>query len=425
VVAIDGLDRAHVDRLADAGELPTLARLRSRGVLVDLLGGPVSDPRAYWAAMFGASEAGDSSGFIAAVRAADRASSLVHVPGTKPAPDGSTAVLPGADAATAFVGDSTGRIENLAALKRGNLRWPYASASREVARVVADVEVGEASRWLAAAEGTDKGRRGFFRLYRLDESAFYLTPIYRNTVSLPAEPQGTDESPSESEPTLFVADDPSVVAASSRTLEYLPSHLSDLSRDRADIATRLMEGMDWEIMVYFESMLAARRATELDASGETTSPTVSDLAASYAQVDSQLGRLLAMAGPQTLVLVLARSPSTIVSANRVRSPTGFLIAATDTGSALHAEAPIEQVAATLFNVAGLVAVDLADTTQIFPVAARFHAGRDGSRVGRTATVVPDVRRQRPPTAATLRELGLLTSSASIPASRDAETQPDG
>jgi hypothetical protein len=409
--------------LADAGELPALAKLRANGVQVELYGGAAADPSLYWNELFGERELVDSGGVLDALEASSKRVILVHVPGVDGS-DHAHGVLAGADRGRAFIGDSTGVVESLATLGRGAAPWPYRSAARDLAQLVDGVEVGGSSPWLEARAGGADDRRGVFKVYRLDETAYYLTPVYRRTAALPApinQSAAADAGPASD--ALYVADDPSPVAASSRTREYLGLHAAELSRDRAEAARRLMAG-GWDVMLLFETLPAVAYAADADRAPGASAPASSDMTDVYAQVDAQLARLVATAGTGTLVFVIGREAQAGESEAALgRAKTGFLLAATGDGTAVGVQAELTQVARTLLEASGLPTGPATDATVIPAVVARYRRPSAAGRDARASLARRGVG-ELAASPATLEKLGALAATAAIPADTDAVVQPD-
>ena len=318
-------------------------------------------------------------------------------------------VLPGANEADGFVGDNVGRVASLVAIERGRIDWPYTAARKEIAGVIANLEVGAASAWIGLAMPAPDGRNGAFKIYRLDEDSVYLTPAYRNT----------RETEIGSSPTLYVADDPAWTAGTSRLADYYYRHVRDLTADRAAVARELASG-SWKLVVYVDTLLSSvRRADRIvDAAHAGYGALPSDaLLEAYGQVDERIGALIDAAGTGAMVAVIGSEPDD--SLRRARSegrpvPTGFLYLggrSRSRHSVTDAKTAIAQVAPTL-----LYLLDVAPVGEAEPMATvvarypRTRVAKDGRGSGKRAS-----SNGIPMTVESLRELGLLSEKAAVPA----------
>jgi len=421
VVALDGASREHIDALASRGELPTLGALRSGGYSASISGGSSRSPREYWRTLLGGEVSIHRHAALALwsqLASGERRTVLVNVPAELA---GRTAVswqgLPGADESRAFVGDSTGRVADASLVTRGRVDWPYREASREIVAAVESLEVGGASEWIEVSQPQPDSRRGNFRLYRLDEDAYYLTPIYRRTFDLPPATVLPTAGDTDETRALYVADDTSFTAASSRILDYLLPHAAAVSRDRAEAARRIATG-PWEVLVYYETLLSTAygvHAGLLDASEEGGVPTAADLADEYRQVDAQIGRMLEAAGPGTLLVVLTREPW---SQGDESEFTGLMLVGTD-GSAIAEEADISAIAPTLLALAAVDVRPVGPARVLYAATLRHRSSRPSVTVDRSGGMVVH---NFEGSADTLRRLGGLEESVSIPA--DVEVAAD-
>ncbi|MEE8311332.1 MAG: hypothetical protein V3R77_03680, partial [Candidatus Binatia bacterium] len=182
VVALDGVRLDEIEAGVRNGSMPYFAGLLESGLLrpLDARG---LDASSYWRTVFsGAPDdrrgtAGDPRFWDAL--AVDDALVLVHVPETRPGDYPGAIVLPGADETAGFVGDNLGTLANYQRLSRADIDWPYAAAASRVAESVEELEPGDGSDWIEVVQPRGDGRKGRFRLYRLDENVVYLSPVYR------------------------------------------------------------------------------------------------------------------------------------------------------------------------------------------------------------------------------------------------------
>jgi hypothetical protein len=423
VVALDGASKDHIDVLIERGELPTLAAMRSGGVSADLSGGSSRSPHEYWSRVFGVGigAGGEPSSPVwASLDAAGRRVVLVNVPTELVEHRDLTQVglegLPGADDARGFVGDSTGRVADASVVSRGRVEWPYREASREIVAATDSLAIGESTDWVDVQQSQPDGRSGRFRVYRLDDDTYYLTPVYRRTYEMPPATVASATSSSlAGDSELYVADDASSTASSARVLDYLLPHASDISRDRAEAARRLATGA-WQMFVHYDPLLTTAyqvQAGLLDSSEEGGVPTAADLSEQYEQVDAQIGRMLEAAGPGTLLVVLTREPAASLNGD---SAGGLMMVGLG-GNAVSEAGSESSVAPTFLDLA---AVDLrpgAAGRALHAVAARYRSSSLPVSVPRSES---QPAKSFAGSADTLRRLGGLVGSVSIPAPRDVD-----
>lgn len=420
VVAIDGAALAEIDALVARGQLPTLGASRSGGVSVSLSGGSSHLPLDYWRRVL--AEPSDVGAPVAVslwsdLETAGRRVVAVNVPVALLEPDRLTHGLPGADEAAGFIGDSTGRVVTESLLSRGRVEWPYRAASSGIVNAAGSLEIGLASEWLEVRQPQPDSRTGWFRIYRLDDETYYLTPVYRRTFELPQNTVLPADDSAGGASQRFVADDASYAASSSRLVDYLLPHAADVSRDRAEAARRLSTE-PWEFMFYFESLIATARGVHaglLSANEGGGVATVTDLAEQYRQVDEQIGRMLEAAGPGTLLVVLTREPEMEPAEG---SHSGSMLIGSG-GTAASAEGLESAVAPTLLALASVDKRPASASKPLYSVSARYRSTHLAVTVQRDETSHP---RAFAGTAETLERLGGLADSVSIPATGDGDAQ---
>lgn len=378
VVNLEGAGLPELRRRARTDGLKTLAGLLGSGV-----GGPlVADGRLYgadlWRSLLAVPDGPwiwdfDGQGVI-----------TVGVPDTEVGVG--AVVVPGEVPAQGFIGDSTGRVVSKRAAKAGGLGWPYLLSGGAIMSAVGGLVAGSWSPWLRLAAGD--GRNGIFKVFRLDRDTLYLSPVYRRHFQ--AEALGL---PDELAGMTYVADVPSWVGASSRLTEYYAAHLEDLTAARATIATALAAG-DWRMLVYHEPLLlqiAAAYPAQPERMGKA-----------YGTLERRLTKLLAAAGPDRKVVILA-------SAGSGAGARGFIWFAD--GKRGRSEQPVDasEVAATLAELAGL---DLGGRQGPASAALlarnwRFGAWRLLGGRGRSGPEALDLDAGR------MRAMGILTTTASV------------
>ncbi len=226
-----------------------------------------------------------------------RVSVVVGVAGTDERIDAAGGVvLAGPDAAHGFLGSNLGIVLNRDALVHGTTPWPYSVAEDEILTATQALDVGEASSWITVrAHGEAReSATGRTRVYALDEDTLYVSPVYTRVWESGAEGGST-----------YVADDPSPVVTSSRASAYLPRHVSDLATERLAIAMELAPSRPWELFVYVDRRVSIAEALEHGAGVETKSSAGTAIVdAAYSEIEGSLARLLALAGPRSVVIVV-------------------------------------------------------------------------------------------------------------------------
>ncbi len=308
----------------------------------------------------------------------------VGVPGTALETGAGALVVPGELVAEAFIGDSTGRVVSRRAAKGGGLDWPYVLAGGALITAVDGLAAGSWSPWLELGSGD--GRTGIFKVLRLGRDTLYLSPVYRRHFGNRA--LGLPELAKD---LTYVADIPSWTGASSRLTEYYAAHLEEVTAARAAAATALAAGR-WRTLIYHEPLLlplaAAYRAE----------PQRVD--AAYRTLEGRLTKLLATAGSETRVVILA-------SPGPQQGGHGFMWLAD--GRSGRAEQPMvaRGVAATLAGLAGL---DHAGPVSAAVLARNWRFGawrRFGAQAAVSEPVTVELDADR------MLEMGILSTTASV------------
>jgi hypothetical protein len=309
-------------------------------------------------------------------------------------------------------------VVNALAVSRGRVEWPYRAASQAVVAATDTLEVGQASEWLDVQQPQPDERSGKFRIYRLEEDAFYLTPVYRRVSDLPPATVSSTAPEDDLIASLYVADDASFTAASSRVLDYLLPHAGDVSRDRAEAARRLATG-PWQLMVYFETLLRTGygvHAALLDVSEEGGVPTADDLIDQYSQVDAAIGRMLEAAGPGTLLVVLTREPAD--GSSEGDQASGLMLVGLG-GTPISDSSDSSSVAPTLLELTAVEVRPVMSARPLYSVTARHRTRSLPVTVNRGAE---SLARSFDGSAETLERLGGLTTSVSIPSETEVDAR---
>jgi len=422
VVGLEGASLELIDRLAAEGALPELQRVLASGVLTRISGAGSSDRRGFWDTALGGVEpglapTGGASHVWNAVTGGGAEAVVVNFPGVEAGEQEHLTVLPGADEADGFIGDSIGSTVRLDRLQKQNVGWPYTTAATEIAEWAHMLSSGESSSWIGVRQLAPDDRHGVFRLYALDDETAYVSPVYRRTVDV-----GDDAS---AEPRIYVADDPAWALPARRIREYFARHAGDLAGDRGEAAFELAAG-DWQLMVYMETLLQAGHyvyARERDSDDED-GQAVDDaglLRSLYVGVDARIGELIEASGPETVVVIVGNEPVTGHEAGE-GPPSGWIVVAGAPGERATSTSDVRQVAPTLRYLLGLP-VERAETTQQPIKAVRVRYWHEPWRSLTLAARKNDVR-EIPFTASSLESLGLLTDTAHAPEAEDADGATD-
>jgi len=414
-VALDGARLATVRELARDGVMPNVAAILAGAAGGEVYGGSRRDPRGFWRAVLsGGSWRGEPDRSLWS-RAADAGlrSVAIALPDTRELLSPTSLVLPGADEVTGFIGDNAGTVASMAAVKRGELAWPYVQGAQRAREAVAGLSPGKASDWISVGSAPPDDRTGMFRIYRLDADAVYLSPVYR--AATPA----SKYVPGAPARLVYVPDDPAWTVDSSRLRDYFYVHARDLTGARADLATELAAGR-WPLLVYFESLLGLveqaypARPAKLASADETV------LRDAYHAIDSRIGRLVSAAGPRTAIVLLGREPAGQENADDLpqsaRATTGFVFVgevSSPSVAPVSEPAHVARVARNLIHLLALPGADHRATMET--VAAKGSRPGVGTRSARRGEAG---ERGVPLTPDSLRDLGLLSDSTRTP---DAET----
>lgn len=379
VLVLEGARGDVVRSLARAGHLPTLESVIAGGVGGDIIGVAEESPADQLLARVVSVPAAADPG-----RAEPRAPLwdflsrqvrpfvLSGVPGVEVDVSGGGIALPGPNAATGFIGMNAGLVVNRRTLERDAVAWPYSVVSadlRVAAAAVFSAGGVEWVRWRDSAGGDE--RVGAFAVYRLDDDAVYLSPVYTRIVddtAMPGMPAGT----------LYVGDEPTRVVLSSRAAEYLPRHAADLAEARLSAAIAIAESRPWEMLVHVDRRIAitetatGARPTRGDVAVAADEDPPAALMEAYKAVDSMVARWLEVAGARTAVLVIG-----LTEQPRARGePVGWFAVASVVGD-LGSWGPVtaDDLGATLAYLlsidAGAGRAPLAAISARFPLRSRF------------------------------------------------------
>ena len=239
VLALEGFRTDLAAAVADRGNTPVLRRLLARGVTASFDAAGESSAERVWRDVL-------LRDVIPAAAAEGIDAVVAHLRlEESPPPEGWT-VLPGPHEEPGFAGDDAGWIGAVLGDESQTPPWPYTAAAREIVRAAQRLPRGEKSPWISVPLPSGSG---VFRVYRVDETRVYLTPVYLRfwpATTLVADAPGD---------IYYLADEPGWAGpAGEDGDEWALRHVLDAALDRARTVAAAAAGS--RLVVYGEDFLS-------------------------------------------------------------------------------------------------------------------------------------------------------------------------
>jgi len=330
VLGLDGATWRLIDPMLAQGRLPNLHKLVSRGIYGDLVSSPPILSPIVWTTIFtgknpkahGVDSRDRSTSSHRRCKALWNISSeqgletvVVNVPGTWPPEEIKGAMVSGFPISGSQIGAGTGIVISRSQFTRQELPQQYRLASEQMAAATRQLKIGQWSDWIKVSGHGPQHWLGIFKIKRMTESRFYLSPVYRYDNGIVfTQPKELQQRLEKVLGSPYVPEGPGWSRwKDPEQPAYLYDQLVEISRLQTRASLFLLK-QPWDLFVYvltltdrvqhpYWSFMEPESFTHVDA--DLVRRFKDRVAASYKEADYEIGEVVDKLGDESYVIIVS------------------------------------------------------------------------------------------------------------------------